>query len=350
LAGEARDGWFDGLPFPLLDSRPQGFLGRNFAHRHALDLAVSENPEDWSESDIAYVLATQGHDQPGNLILGEAAYRRFLESRASAEERTLVEAQIASAYPQLASDALAQGVVGASAGGEFPKFTARRTLDGEIVDVIVKFSGSDESAAVQRWSDLLVCEHLALEAIAQHLDIAAARSNLRRYGGRTFLEVQRFDRHGALGRSAVCTLTSINAALIGAPPGPWQKVASRLSKSGWLAADDVDRITCLWWFGRLIANTDMHEGNLAFRPGLTLAPVYDMLPMAYAPLRGGELPVRRYQPELPLPDETAGWQLAAPAAILFWQTCAADQRISAPFREVCVENRAALEKIASARF
>jgi hypothetical protein len=28
LAGEVRDGWFDGLPFPLLDSRPQGFLGR----------------------------------------------------------------------------------------------------------------------------------------------------------------------------------------------------------------------------------------------------------------------------------------------------------------------------------
>ncbi|MRR29821.1 DNA-binding protein, partial [bacterium] len=26
-AGEMSDGWFDGLPYPLLDMRPQGFLG-----------------------------------------------------------------------------------------------------------------------------------------------------------------------------------------------------------------------------------------------------------------------------------------------------------------------------------
>jgi len=30
--GEMNDGWFDGLPYPLFDMRPQGFLGRNFAH------------------------------------------------------------------------------------------------------------------------------------------------------------------------------------------------------------------------------------------------------------------------------------------------------------------------------
>ncbi|MBI2315946.1 MAG: DNA-binding protein, partial [Betaproteobacteria bacterium] len=78
LDDDMRDGWFHGLPYPLVDMRPQGFLGRNFAHRHALDLAVSENPEEWSDDDIAYVLALQGHDQPGDLILGEASYRRFL--------------------------------------------------------------------------------------------------------------------------------------------------------------------------------------------------------------------------------------------------------------------------------
>src|ERR1035437_679021 len=37
FAGDMRDGWFDGLPYPLVDIRPQGFLGRNFAHTHALD-------------------------------------------------------------------------------------------------------------------------------------------------------------------------------------------------------------------------------------------------------------------------------------------------------------------------
>jgi hypothetical protein len=49
-----------------------------------------------------------------------------------------------------------------SAAGH-PKFTAsRRQSDGCRFEAIVKFSGADGSAAVQRWSDLLVCEHLAL--------------------------------------------------------------------------------------------------------------------------------------------------------------------------------------------
>ena len=61
------------------------------------------------------------------------------------------------------------------------------------------------------------------------------------------------------------------------------------------------------------------EGNLAFRPGLKLAPVYDMLPMMYAPLPGGEVPPRIYQPEWPLPHQRAHWQTACVAALAFWR-------------------------------
>ena len=338
LAGDMRDGWFDGLPYPLVDMRPQGFLGRNFAHRHALDLAVSGNPDEWSDDDIAHVLATLGQDQPGNLILGVGSYRRFLENRRMGDERFLTDARVASAYPKFAAAALAHGVVGSSAGGEFPKFTASRALDGAKVDVIVKFSGADDSAAVRRWADLLVCEHLALEAIGRELKVPAAQSAIRRYAGRTFLEVVRFDRHGEFGRSAVCTLGSLSAALLGSAAASWPRVAQMLFDAGWLSAADVSRIALVWWFGRLIGNTDMHEGNLAFRPGLALAPAYDMLPMMYAPLRGGELPHRRYTPALPLPDEVRVWQQAAPAAAGYWHTCSQDTRISRDFRQVCAEN------------
>lgn len=69
-----------------------------------------------------------------------------------------------------------------------------------------------------------------------------------------------------------------------------------------------DAITCLWHFGQLIAYTDMHDGNLSFvpgQPGPWLAPVYDMLPMLYAPQRGVELPERAFTPRLPLPAERA---------------------------------------------
>lgn len=105
-----------------------------------------------------------------------------------------------------------------------------------------------------------------------------------------------------------------------------------------------ERIRRLWHFGRLIANTDMHEGNLAFVPGgvgdapLALAPAYDMLPMLYAPVRGVELPPREYRPGLPLPGERADWLAASAAAIEFWQSAAGDRRISGAFRAVCRVN------------
>ncbi|MDP2809129.1 MAG: type II toxin-antitoxin system HipA family toxin YjjJ [Rhodocyclaceae bacterium] len=349
LEADMRDGWFDGLPYPLVDMRPQGFLGRHFARRHALDLAVADNPEKWPESDIVHVLASMGQDLPGDLILGEASYRRFLEIRLGGQARFLTEAQIESTYPELAITSLAHGVAGSSAGGKFPKFTASRYLDDKPVEVIVKFSGADDSPAVRRWGDLLVCELLALQVVGERLGVAAARSALRRYSGRTFLEVVRFDRHGEFGRSAVCTLGSLNAALVGYAAVPWPKTAQALHQAGCLAAEDVARISLIWWFGKLIGNTDMHEGNLAFRPGLTLAPVYDMLPMMYAPARGGELPGRVYTPELPLPGESPVWRRAAEAAIRYWQRCADDPRISQNFRRICAENHGmlagALEKI-----
>lgn len=69
-----------------------------------------------------------------------------------------------------------------------------------------------------------------------------------------------------------------------------------VAQNGLIDADTHAQVSRLWWFGRLIANTDMHDGNLAFKPGLKLAPVYDMLPMGYAPVRGMELPLRGFAP------------------------------------------------------
>ena len=338
LDGDMRHGWFDGVPYPLLDMRPQGFLGRNFARNHALDLNVSANPNEWSDDDIVYVLATMGHDLPGDLILGEVAFRRFLGRLSGGATRFLDDEQSESAYPRLAALALAQGEADSSAAGEFPKFLAARILDGEKADVIVKFSGAEDSAAVRRWADLLVCEHVALDTLHGELGIAVARSRIRRHAGRTFLESVRFDRHGESGRSAVCTLGSLNPALFGLAGASWHRIAAGLRDRGWLSDEGVEQVARIWWFGRLIGNNDMHEGNLAFRPGLAVAPIYDMLPMMYAPLRGGELPERPYCVELPLPGDRAAWKPAALAAVRFWERCAVDGRIGSGFRQVCGEN------------
>ena len=332
------DGWFHGLPYALVDVRPQGFLGRNFARARALDLGVSDNPDDWSDDDVAHVLATTGYDQPGDLILGEAAYRRFLDYRRTGADRFLAESAVEASYLQSAEHAMRHGDAGSSAGGEFPKFTASRHLNGKKVDVIIKFSGADDSPAVRRWSDLLVCEHLASLTLPRKLQLPAADSAIYQYGGRTFLEVVRFDRHGDFGRSPVCTLSSLNAALIGTAGGNWPKKLRVLQAAGWLSDTDTSKVALIWWFGKLIGNTDMHDGNLAFRPGLALAPAYDMLPMAYAPMRGGELPNREFSPAPPLPAEAPIWRQAAEAAVYFWNVCAEDTRISAGFRRICDDN------------
>ncbi|CAN7269730.1 DNA-binding protein [Pseudoduganella sp. LjRoot289] len=220
LADEMRDGWFPGLPYPFEDMRPQGFLGRNLAHSLSGPLQVPEDPRRWHEDDVLYVLSKTGSDCSGNYILGDGAYRRHLETVQQGYHLVGDDA-LAQAYPEQADHAMAAGVAGSSAGGEFPKFTLCREGAGRRFHVLVKFSGNDGSAAAQRLSDLLVCEHLALQAIAGHLQLPAARSSVYRYAGRTFLEVERFDRHGEFGRSPVCTWSALEGALFGMAGESW---------------------------------------------------------------------------------------------------------------------------------
>ncbi len=346
----SRDGWWKGLPYPLYDMRPQGYLGRRFALAEHQALGVPVNLERWNDDDIVWALAQRGADTCGNLILGDRSLERWQAARL-AEEEPLAARGLAKAYAALAEQAVGAGVPGASAAGEFPKFTALRELKGSATPhVLVKFSGADRgSATVQRWSDLLVCEHLALRALAQVEGMAAATSRLFEQGGRSFLEVERFDRHGRHGRSRLVSLATLDAAGLGDGSGDWTRQAARFRQAALLPAQDVARIERLWWFGHLIANSDMHAGNLSFRPvggRLALAPAYDMLPMLYAPLPGGELPRPAFEPPLPLPPQRAPWLVACGAALGFWAAVSADARVSEGFRAIAAANRDRLYTVA----
>ena len=345
LNEESRDGWWAGLPYPLYDMRPQGYLGRQLAHRVQDTLAVSPNPAAWTDDDILWVLSRMGTDLPGNLIVGDGAYRRWQESRLNPPS-VLSPSETGPMYAKAAEQAIALGLAGSSAAGEFPKFTAlREAPEARTPHVIVKFSGADASPAVRRWADLLIAEHLALETIRSLPGVDSPPSHIRQFGDRTFLEVERFDRHGAFGRSPVVTLETVNAELLGKPPGAWGGLADTLCEAQFLPAEQASAVHRITWFGRLIANNDMHLGNLSFRPRegvLHLCPVYDMLPMAYAPLPGGELPRPVFNPPLPLPREHTLWLQACRAAIRFWETTANDERISAPFRAIAEDNAAEL--------
>lgn len=348
------DGWFDGLPYPLYDMRPQGFLGRHFARHNAEMLQVPASPEDWTDDDVLHALALLGEDVPGDLVVGEVSCRRWLDSVARVRSGELppliADEAVEPEYLRLAAASMATGVLGSSAGGEFPKFTALRGQgpDSRPCHVLVKFSGSDGSEVTQRWSDLLVCEHLALSVLDKELDVPAASSTVVTAGGRTFLEVRRFDRHGLLGRSGVVSWATLNSALFGVSPKPWAEVARLLSTRGLLGGVDAARLERLAHFGQLIANSDMHDGNLSFvpaTPGVALAPAYDMLPMLYAPLRGVELPTREYAPKLALPSERTAWEAAAHAALRFWELAASDTRLSQGFRHICASNARKLHQL-----
>ena len=335
LNDEMRDGWFRGLPYPFGDMRPQGYLGRNFAHQFADLMQVDETLTRWSEDDVFHVLSVLGADQPGNFIVGEQALRRFLNAQQQAAH-FLNDDEIADAYPAYALQALNFGIADSSVAGEFPKFTARRWRDAPT-HVIVQFSGSDDTPQERRWADLLVCEHLALTTIADTLQLDAANSRIYQFAGRTFYEVDRFDRHGEFGRSGVCSWYELNAALFGGT-GNWSDGAEALFHANYISEETAQQIKLLAHFGRMIGNTDMHDGNLAFLPDMRLAPAYDMLPMMYAPQRGVELVERKLNLALPLPKERESWMLAAKAAVLFWRRVEADERISLEFRRIAGVN------------
>jgi len=307
----------DGLPWWMADMRPAGYLGRAYAARYAADLGLPLRLNDWSDTQALRALLAHGHDLIGNLLIGELAREQFLTS--PLPEPITVQQKV-EAYPRLAQEAAQGERPGSSAGGEQPKFTARAVtrkspgspktfaapLGGGLPEeqaggsplrgaqyVIVKFSEREDSPVSERWRDILLAEHLAL-ATLREAGIPAAHTQLVDAAGQRFLEVERFDRVGELGRHALHSLAMLDAEFIGAGTEAWPAITRRLAEASIVQQDDVIGAALLWAFGNLIGNTDMHNGNLSFTGDAgapyALAPAYDMSPMAFAPRSGGGLP------------------------------------------------------------
>jgi hypothetical protein len=129
--------------------------------------------------------------------------------------------------------------------------------------------------------------------------------------------------------------------------GTWCDIADRLVRDAWITTAVGRSLRTLYWFGQLIANTDMHFGNAslmrtATRP-LDLAPSYDMLPMLYSPGSSGEIIEQSFAPTLPPPSSADEWLDAARAAVACWQRIASDARISDGFRAIAQSNAASIQ-------
>jgi hypothetical protein len=318
-----------GLPWFLDDMRPQGFMGRTFAHAHP-ELQLGTDPRHWNDDDVLRALALFGDDLPGNLVVGEAAFQRFhtLPQRAS-------RAQSHADYPRMAEQAMQGTLSGSSAGGEQPKFCTRH---GER-HVIVKFSPAGDAPVDQRLRDLLVCEHLALSVLAQ-AGLPAAKTDIVSGGGRIFLEAERFDRT-AQGRIGMVSLMVYDNEYVGEMDN-WAATANRMLARGLLTPKDARTLRLLEAYGVLIANTDRHYGNISLildQDDWTLSPTYDMLPMMYAPV-GGELVARDFaaRPLQPTAATLPEWNQARTLATAFWQAAASDKRVSDGFRAIATQN------------
>jgi hypothetical protein len=346
LHGDFADGLFPGLPWFLDDQRPQGFLGRNFARGIANDSGAPEDPLRWQTDDLVLALLRHGEDSPGDLVLGEVSLQRALQA-IIVDTVDIAEGERATRYPEMANAVLDGEDLGSSVGGEQPKFTTSLAIDSDIVPVVVKFSGSTELPAGRRWADLLICEHHAGNVLRDH-GFSAAQSEIVEAGNRVFLQSTRFDRTPRQGRCGFASFAAIDAAFYGHGNIDWWRLSPQLHRDGWLDEVDARRLRIISWFGLLVANADMHLGNVALqladqRP-LRLAPIYDMLPMRFRPSSNGEIVERRYEIVMPAPEQKADWLAAAELALDFWRRTSEERRISDRFRLIATDALNTIER------
>jgi DNA-binding transcriptional ArsR family regulator len=328
-------GLSEGIPYFLEDARPAGFLGRAIPGAHP-ELALPVRVQDWTDAHLITYLTRRGSENVGNLIVGAEALDRFLSGTHG--PRIVSAGERATIFPSLAQAAMAGAPPGSSAQGEHPKFSVRLAQGGVITHVLVKFSPPRDSPSGVRWADLLIAEYVASVVLNAH-GIPAARSELLECGERVFLQTERFDRVGAAGRRGVASLYSIDVERFGRLDN-WSLAAQRLRAEGLLSPQDAERITLLDTFGDLIANSDRHFGNITLfdlhAGPFELAPVYDMLPMLFAP-QDGQLLERVFEPAGPTSATLSVWPQAREMARFYWARLLEEPRLSKGFRLRCAQ-------------
>ena len=330
---------FSGLPPEIFDMVPQGFMGRTFAQQHAAVLGLPERLSDWSNDHILIAVGRRGEDLPGNLIFGKESADRWHRNHSQEIDR--------SQYTQCAIAAMSGQTAGSSAGGEQPKFTA--LVGGK--HYLVKFSGIEDSPLQRRWSDLLLCEAMALEILSEN-GITSARTSIFQQGSITFLEIERFDRIGPRGRLALLTLAAVDNHLFGDRKS-WSETAEKLERGHHISAEDSKKMKLLDAYGAFIGDSDRHFHNMALFPKqtlgdkyssekYTLAPAFDKLPMSFAPVSGQVVP-RVYSLPVPSALQFDVWEHAKDLGMQFWNRVLKDKRISSPFKEIAQHARQVLK-------
>jgi DNA-binding transcriptional ArsR family regulator len=332
--------FFEGIPYFLQDVRPGGFLGRAVPAAYP-ELGLPPRVVDWTDVHFLVYLTRRATDAPGALVVGTESMDRYLSG--ARLDLIVAENERAKEYPRFAAAAMAGAPPGSSTQGEHPKFTMWIGNRERRQAAIVKFSPPLSTATGRRWGDLLLAEHLA-HGLLNENGIPACQSEILEYGDRVFLQCQRFDRVGVLGRRSVVSLHAVDTWRYGQLDS-WTASAARLATDGLLSAEEAERIQLLDTFGALTANTDRHFGNITlfddYEGALRLAPVYDMLPMLFAPQNDQIVP-RQFEPGPLRAAWLPVWARARSLAQAYWERLSSDKRLSGEFRELCTQALKAL--------
>lgn len=331
---------FEHMPWFIQDMRPDGFMGRAFAHRIGPELRLPDLLRYWTNDHVLIALSSWGEDLMGNIIVGQTSLGRYLEMARQPCEAININNR-SEVYPRLVESALEGDPPGSSAAGEQPKFAALVEDRGDVRHVLVKFSPLITTPVGRRWADLIACEHIALNLI-QDRGIDSASSQLLETEDRYLLEITRFDRQGRFGRLPMLSLYTIDLEFFGHLDN-WIAAASRLENSVMLSVEDASNLRWLSVFSSLIANTDQHFGNISLvmengTRRFSLTPAYDILPMLYRP-QEDDVPARTFNPRIDIASQAFDlFPDALNWAVRFWEEAAGDHRISEGFRETCREN------------
>jgi len=167
---------------------------------------------------------------------------------------------------------------------------------------------------------------------------------------RSYLFYKRFDRLPKNGKRHFVSIGAIYRGLIGTSWRNWIVTSQRLESDKRLTRGCAQRVNDIFAYGCLIGNTDMHAGNLSFyvEPDclsgapMTLAPVYDMLPMHWQPS-----PYLRDMPEYTgfEPDvQSLGNSQAVSMALCFWQSVAGCDDVSNAMKSIASHMKERIHK------
>lgn len=331
---QARSKTYHDLPYFLNDLRPSGFLGRLIPKTYP-EWGFPQDIRLWSADSTLRYLTHFGIDLIGDQIMGEAAAQKFLSEVLNGVSLKPGANEI-DEYEIAAHQVQKYGMPGSSAGGEHSKFLIRRITDG--VPVIVKFVLDGASDITKRRIDLLRAEHIASGLFSESASTTSTR--ILEGSAHVFLEITRFDRVGFFGRRGVISLFSLDAEFAGSGEN-WSAVAERLHQLGILNDSIVEEIQLREYFGHFIGNSDMHGGNLSFffekEEVIDIAPVYDMLPMRYAPVqeRISCEPIAIFPPK---PAKIHLWEKARNLAIKYWGLIKKTREFTPGFLELAERN------------